>query len=331
MKGKQMMSIVGRWGRAGRLALGFALAVALSPAMSAPGAESTQRTFTTPEEAVEALVAAAKAKDMEAVIAILGPESKALVTSGDPVADETARERFVTSYEQKHTLVRGEEDATVLETGDDGWPFPIPLVDTDRGWRFDGDEGVQEVIDRRIGANELYTIQTCLAYVDAQREYNDRNPQGDAVPPYAQFIASSKGKKDGLYWETGSGEPPSPLGALFARAHGEGYAPAQGKRVPYHGYVYRVLKAQGPNAPGGAYDYVLHGKMIGGFALVAYPAEYDSSGVMTFLVNHSGDVYEKDLGAETEAIAGAMKTFDPDDTWVKVDAKDLPIPTAEAS
>jgi hypothetical protein len=251
---------------------------------------------------------------------ILGPQAKALLTSGDPVSDDATRERFVASWDERHALVPGPDDTTIVQTGKDDWPLPIPLVSTAEGWRFDTDAGRDEIINRRIGANELSTIQTCLAYVDAQREYHDLNPLGAKIAPYAQKIASSAGKKDGLYWDSTDGAAQSPLGAQFASARSEGYAPGKGKPTPYHGYYYRILTAQGPHAPGGAYDYVVRGQMIGGFALVAYPAEYGSSGVMTFLVNHDGVVYEKDLGTDTAKLARAMKAFDPDDGWRKVDA-----------
>jgi hypothetical protein len=289
-----------------------------------------QTTFATAEAAADALFAAAKAGKTRALVRILGPGSRRLVTSGDPVADENVRRRFVSAYAEKHELVEG-EDGMVIQTGKDDWPFPVPLVDTDKGWRFDTAAGVEEVLDRRIGANELSTIQTSLAYVDAQREYHARNPEGDAPPAYAQRVASGAGKQDGLYWPTKKGEPPSPLGELFADARAEGYAPGEGKRAPYHGYLYRILKAQGPNAPGGAYDYMVRGRMIGGFALVAYPAAYGRSGVMTFVVNHDGVVYEKDLGPETAKIAGEMTLFDPDESWSKVEGSALEIPTAPAS
>lgn len=294
----------------------------------AGAAPAKQKTYPTAEEAAQALVAAAKADGNDALLEVLGPDAKNVVSSGDPVADQNARERFVKSYEEAHKLVPGPDDTTVLETGKDDWPLPIPLVQTDQGWRFDTAAGKDEMITRRVGANELATIQTCLAYVDAQREYQASNPQKEKLAPYAQMVASSPGKKDGLFWETAEGEPPSPLGELFASARAQGYKPGEGKPIPYHGYYYRVLKAQGPHAPGGAYDYIVRGKMIGGFALVAYPAEYDSSGVMTFLVNHDGVVYEKDLGPKTAQIAQAMKTFDPDETWRKVDVSADSAPAA---
>lgn len=296
--------------------LAWSVALAAEPAQKAP----QQKTFPTAEEAATALVAAVKANDTSALLEILGADAKPIIDSGDPVADEATRARFVASYEEAHALVDGPEDSKILQTGKDEWPLPIPLVQTAEGWRFDTEAGEEEILNRRIGRNELAAIQTALAFVDAQREYYDLNPQGEKLPPYAQLIASSKDKKDGLYWDTAEGEKPSPLGEEFASARAEGYRPGEGQPIPYHGYYFRILKAQGPNAPGGKYDYVVKGKMIGGFALVAYPAEYDVSGVMTFIVNHDGVVFEKDLGPKTTELARAMKTFDPDESWRKVDA-----------
>lgn len=212
-------------------------------------------------------------------------------------------------------------DKTVLYVGKEDWPFPIPLVKKQGSWRFDTNEGRQELLARRIGRNELSVIQVCLTYVDAQREYALKDRDGDGLLAYAQKFASSPGKKDGLYWEAKEGDEQSPLGPLFAAAQKLGYTAKKpaGKPLPYHGYYYRILKAQGKNAPGGAYDYVVKGKMIGGFALVAYPAQYGSSGIMTFIVNHEGVVYQKNLGQDTEKTAQAMKLFDPDRTWKKAE------------
>lgn len=206
----------------------------------------------------------------------------------------------------------------VLVVGRDDFPFPIPIVPDGPTWRFDTAAGKEEILDRRIGRNELNTIQTCLAYVDAQREYYARDPDRNSLLQYAQKFASTPGKKDGLYWPTKPGEPPSPLGPLVARARGEGYAKRSEGPVAYWGYYYRILTAQGKDAPGGAYDYLAHGRMIGGFGLVAFPAQYGVSGVMTFLVNQDGVVYQKDLGPKTEAIVRGIKQFNPDPTWEKV-------------
>jgi hypothetical protein len=218
-------------------------------------------------------------------------------------------------YDSKHSVkTEGNKKATLM-LGPDDFPFPIPLVNTRTGWEFDPDEGRIEVLYRRIGRNELDAIQTCLAFVDAENEYADKD-RGEGVGVYAQRIVSTPGKKDGLFWRDDS--DPSPLGALAAEASAEGYRTGEGP-APYHGYYFRVLKGQGSDAPGGAFNYVVKGKMIGGFALIAYPAEYGNSGVMTFVVNHAGTVYQKDLGARTDSIAKRIYLFDPDQTWKKVD------------
>jgi hypothetical protein len=232
------------------------------------------------------------------------------------VVDRHDRERLVQEYEESHSLVMSGETKAVLQVGKDDWLFPIPLVKDQTGWRFDTQAGREEILNRRIGRNELAAIEVCRAYVDAQREYYLRNPQGDALLQYAQQFASAEGKRDGLYWATEPGEEASPLGPLVANARGGGYRKGEGgKPVPYHGYYYRILKAQGPDAPGGAYDYVVDGQMLGGFALVAYPASWGNSGVMTFIVNHDGVVYQKYLGPNTAAVARAMTRFSPDSTW----------------
>ena len=284
-------------------------------------AEPKQKTFTSPEEAVKALVDALKAGDTKALSAIFGPKGKDLVFSGDPVADKSGRERFVTMYEQKQKLQEVGADKMILTVGNEDWPFPIPVVKKQGSWRFDANEGRQELLARRIGRNELSVIQVCLAYVDAQREYALKDRDGDRLLAYAQKFGSSPGKKDGLYWEVKEGEKQSPLGPFAAAAQKQGYTAGKkgAKPAPYHGYYYRILKAQGKDAPGGAYDYVVKGKMIGGFALVAYPAQYGASGIMTFIVNHDGVAYQKDLGKDTEKTAQAMKRFNPDRTWKKVD------------
>jgi hypothetical protein len=278
-----------------------------------------QKSFASAEEAVKALMAAAKDNNDKEVLSIFGPSGKELIFSGDKVADKRRREEFIKAYDEKNKLVQ-EGDSVVLVIGKDDWPFPIPLVKKGTSWVFDTDKGKQEVLNRRIGENELFTIQTLLAVVDAQREYamKDRNKNG--LLDYAQKFFSDPGKKNGLYWEAKAGEAPSPLGPIIAEARSEGY---QGTRVngsggPYHGYHYKMLMAQGKDAPGGAYSYLVKGKMIGGFAVVAYPAEYDNSGVMTFIVNHDDKVFQKNLGKNTASVAKAMKEYNPDSTWSQV-------------
>jgi hypothetical protein len=277
-----------------------------------------QRTFASPEEAVKAMIEALKSNDVKAMEEILGPGSKDLISSGDPVADQSLREQFVKQYEEKNRLEQS-SDKAVLSIGNDDWPCPIPVVKKDGLWRFDAEEGREEMLARRIGKNEWSTIQFCLAYVDAQREYALKDWDGDGLLEYAQKFGSDKGKKNGLYWKAKQGEEQSPLGHLAAVAHKQGYRKKGENPQPFYGYYYRILTGQGKNAAGGAYDYMVKGNMIGGFALVAYPAKYATSGVMTFIVNHDGVVYQKDLGPKTERAAQAMKHFDPDSTWKKVE------------
>jgi hypothetical protein len=284
-------------------------------------AEGSQKSFKSPEEAVKALAEAVKGNDTKELLAIFGSSGKELVSSGDKVADEAGRERFTKAYEEMNKLVIENDTKVILHVGNGDWPFPIPVVKKGEYWLFDTMAGREEILNRRIGRNELNAIQVCLAYVDAQREYVLKDRDGDKLLEYAQRFISRKGEKNGLYWEGKEGEPQSPLGPLVAKAATEGYSGKRpvGRRSPYHGYYYKILKSQGKNAPGGEYDYVVNGKMIGGFALVAYPAEYGNSGIMTFIVNQDGVVYEKDLGKETEKIATAMKKFNPDKTWKKAE------------
>jgi hypothetical protein len=279
-----------------------------------------QRTFTSPEEAVKAVIEALISEDLNALEAIFGPGSRDLLTSGDPVADQSGRERFLKLYDEKNRLEQT-ADKAVLSIGNEDWPFSIPMVKKDAVWRFDPEEGREEILARRIGQNEMSVIQVCLAYVDAQREYALKDRDSDGFLEYAQEFRSDKGMKNGLYWEVKGDEKQSPLGSLFIAAQKKGYSGKSrgGQPVPYHGYYYRILKGQGKDAPGGAYDYMVMGKMIGGFALAAYPAKYASSGVMTFIVNHGGAVYQKDLGLSTHQSAQAMTHFNPDSTWNKVE------------
>ena len=308
--------------------------VALGSTAFAAGKKSKigpRQTFTSPEEAVQALVVAAKANDPERLLTILGPDGKELVYSGDEVADKAGLERFSRAYDEKHEIVMRSEKKAILEVGKDAWPLPIPVEKaTDGKWSFDTRQGKEEILNRRIGKNELSTIQVCLAYVDAQREYASKDRSGDGILEYAQKFASDPGKKNGLYWEAKNGEEKSPLGPFVANAIKQGYSKKSDNRpAPYHGYFYKILKAQGKNAPRGAYQYVSRGRMIGGFALVAYPAQYGTSGIMTFIVSQDGVVYQKDLGRNTASGASAMTKFDPDRTWVKVQGKYLEPPESE--
>jgi hypothetical protein len=285
-----------------------ALALLLSPARAQQG-------FPNPEDAASALATAVKAGTSRAMLKVLGRDAADIIESGDDVADANARESFLSAYDAKHSIKADGNKRATLILGRDDFPLPIPLVNNNDGWSFDAAAGRREILYRRIGRNELAAIQTCLAYVDAQNEYAEKD-RGEGVGAYAQRIVSRPGKTDGLFWR--DDKDPSPLGELAAQAAAEGYKVGE-QSMPYHGYYYRILKAQGSDAPGGALNYVVRGKMIGGFALVAYPAEYGNSGVMTFLVNHAGTVYQKDLGPRTDFLAKRMIVFDPDHTWKKVD------------
>jgi hypothetical protein len=306
--------------------MGIAI-LALSPqsfpqaAVAPPAAKSTAapRSFATPEEAARALTDAARSKNVDALVAIVGPGSSSWLFSGDMVADANDWKKFVDAYDQKSGFERKDESHAVLVVGADDWPFPAPVVKHGSHWAFDAKAGREEILNRRIGRNELDAMQTMLAIVDAQREYAATDADGNGYADYAKRFSSTPGKKDGLYWPAKAGQPESPLGPLVAVAAREGYL--KGKEAPapqaYHGYRFRILTSQGPDAPGGAYDYIVGNKLLGGFAVVAYPASYGVSGVTTFLVNHEGVVFEKDLGASTPSLAASMTRFNPDSTWRK--------------
>ncbi len=301
----------------------FAVAVLVMSAAGGPAAPAqgpVQRTFATPQDAVNALVEAAKGGSVEEMLAMFGPEGPGLLSSGDPVADRRSREVFVVAAQQGWRLVDRGIGAKELIVGDEAWPFPIPLVEDQKGWRFDTAAGAQEILARRIGRNELAAIRSCTIYVRAQKEYAAQSHDDNPAGLYAQRFASDPGTQNGLYWNTGQGEKPSPLGELAAEAAAEGYTGGPKKEpTPFRGYFFRILTAQGKDAPGGAKSYVSNGDMTGGFALVAYPAEYANSGVMTFLVNQDGVIYESDLGDETVKLAGAISEYNPDRTWRKVE------------
>jgi hypothetical protein len=282
-------------------------------AAGAFAAAPVQKTFATPEDAAKALVQAAKARDRAGTLAVLGDASD-WISSGDAVADRATVERFVAEYEAKHVIAADGNKATLL-LGDDGFPFAFPLVRNGDRWRFDTAAGKEELLERRIGGNELDTIKVLQAVVDAERDYASKDRNGDGVMSYAQKFASAPGKHDGLYWSTRAGEPESPLGPLLARAAGEGYKKSERAPMPYHGYYYRMLKGQGKNAESGAFEYVVHGRGIAGFAAVAYPAKYGNSGIMTFIVNQDGKVYQADLGPNTRDRASQMQRFDPGSGW----------------
>jgi Protein of unknown function (DUF2950) len=305
--------------------LAFSVALLNVPALAADApahaTKPAQKLFASPQNAGKALYEAAKSSDANALYAVLGPGSGKVINSGDAAEDARGRARLATAYETAARIEMQGDAKALLLLGDHDWPFPFPIVKTGERWRFDVKAGRDEVLARRIGRNELGAMQGVLAYVDAQREYAQRLADGKQLPAYAQRFLSTTGQHEGLYWPTGEGEPQSPMGPLFAAAAGE-EAPGM-LAAPYHGYYYRILRAQGPHARGGAVDYVVKGRMIGGFALVAYPVRYRASGVKTFLVDHEGVVYSKDLGAQTVSIARAMQRFDPDASWQRETVEQL--------
>jgi hypothetical protein len=304
----------------GRFLLGFAFVLIVVFAFQEPAlaAKPKQKTFESPEAAVDSLITALRAHDEKALRSLFGPGSEPIISSGDAGDDRERREKFVRLYDERQRLQRTGEKKVILIVGNNDWPFPIPIVKTGRNWRFDTKAGKEEIIHRRIGENEEGAIQTCLAIVDAQREYATVDRDGDGLLKYSPKFQSTKGKRDGLYWEAEAGEPPSPLGPLVAQARSEGHRGGE-KPEPYNGYFFRILTAQGKSAKGGAYSYLAKGKMVGGFAIVAFPAAYRTSGVKTFIVNHDGVVYQKDLGPETAKLAQALKVFNPDKTWGKAE------------
>jgi hypothetical protein len=286
--------------------------------LSAATSDDLPKTFPTPDAAVKALVTAVTSQDEDALHDIFGPDADQ-VQNPDRVQATNEFNSFADALNGTNFLVHESATKCVLEVGTNFWPFPIPIVKNDAGWSFDTEAGKEEIFNRRIGRNELETLDTMRQYVDAQREYASRDHTGDEVLEYAQRIFSSPGKKDGLYWPQDLDGEISPLGPLMAEAQGEGYTPQSGEKVtpptPFHGYLFKILVRQGKNAPGGKYDYIINGHMIGGFAMVAWPATYGESGIMTFIVNQQGRVYQKDLGPKTDKLAKGMKAYDPDSTW----------------
>ena len=287
-------------------------ALALSPAATA----WAQQPFKTADEAAAALVEAVRGGDSARLRSILGPRPGSILSSGDRVADAADRERFVVAYDNRHALREKDGTATLL-VGQDEFPFPIPIVRAGERWTFDSEAGSREITARRIGRNELAAMQAILAFFDAQQDYAAKDRMGQGAGVYARRIVSRPGTRDGLYWPSTAGEELSPLGELAAEAAAEGYRAGEERR-PYHGYYFKVLTRQGAAAPGGQIDYVAGGRMIGGFAILAYPAEYGRSGVMSFMLNHAGTVYQKDLGPRTGRVAARMGRFNPDEGWEKV-------------
>ena len=286
--------------------------------VAALAAPAVAADFANPEAALDALQSALKADDVPALDDVLGPGSEALLRSGDPVADHAARERFLTSLEAAHHLQPEGENRQILIVGPNDWPFPIPLVQTDGRWHFDSAQGAQAIVDRRIGQNEIAAIRSLLEMVDAQRAYFDLRHE------YSRHFLSNPGKQDGLYWPIEDDQPPSPLASLAADADEEGYTldALRNTLSAFRGYRFRVLTGQGPSAPGGAKSYLVRGRLTGGFALLAWPATHDSSGIMSFQVGPDGVVFQKDLGPETTAAAARITRFDPDLSWARVDIKD---------
>lgn len=295
----------------GRLlaAIAFAAGIATASAASAAGAKA----YPTPDALFQAVADAAKAGDAKALGELFGPDGARIVNSGDPVRDRNARERFTESYAQKHVVNRTGDARAELVVGNDDWPFPIPAVKGAVGWSLDSAAGAREIVARRIGENELDAIGAIRAVADAQADYASE-PRNGKTPQYARKFLSGPGHRDGLYWPTKAGEPESPLGPLAARATQEGYV----KNAPYHGYRFRMLTAQGASAKGGARKYIVRGRMIGGFGVLAYPAVYADTGIMTFIINQDGVVYQKDIGRHTKELAPKIKLFDPDSTWQEV-------------
>jgi hypothetical protein len=297
----------------------FAAAVLLALSLGCPFAplfaqQPGQRTFASPEDAGSALFAAMQAQDNQAPLSILGPAAKEVLSSGDPDEDADSRESFVVKYEEMHRFVKEPDGTVALVIGAENWPFPIPLMNNHGSWFFDTNAGKDEILFRRIGRNELAAMEACRQLIEAQRQYFAR-PSGKLSGQFAQKLVSDKGRHNGLYWYGAYNEFDSPIDPLIAYANQEDAKDRAGDPLPFDGYFFRILTSQGPHALGGAKSYIIDGKMTGGVAFVAYPAEYRSSGVMTFIVDESGTIYEKDLGPGTAKAAEAMSAFDPDSTW----------------
>jgi hypothetical protein len=305
-----------------RMIVGLLAGVALVVGVGA--AETTQSSYTSSDDAVAALVAAARAHDTMALRSVLGPGSAPLISSGDRHADEAATNRFVEAYDARHALVPDGPDRVMLQAGTNDWQLPIPIVQRKGRWYFDVREGAQEIVDRRIGRNEIAAIRVSLAYVDAQNDYFQRLKQDTGSGSYAQRLVSMPGRHDGLYWAAADGQDDSPLQPVISQAEDEGYPGQMLNRTlaPYQGYLFRILNSQGAEAPGGAKKYIQNGRMTGGFALIAWPARYASSGIMSFIVNQDGIVFQKDLGPETARFAASVAQFNSDPSWTRITVTD---------
>jgi hypothetical protein len=280
--------------------------------------DANHQSFATPDEATTALVAALEKHDVVAMRRLIGSETDGLLSSGDTAADRRDREAFLARYRVRHQLVAGGPDDVMLQVGEDAWPLPVPLLRSNGRWRFDGTAAAHELLVRRIGANELHTIDVMRGFVEAQEEYAAAGHDGATPGIYARVLRSDPGRQNGLYWQVADGEAPSPAGPMLAAAAASRTTADAGAAAPYHGYVYRMLFSQGPAATGGERDYVVDDKLTGGFALLASPAEYGETGVMTFLVNQDGQVWQRDLGQKTAELAAAITRFDPDSTWTPI-------------
>jgi hypothetical protein len=312
-------SLLPRDNRQWRLAVGLGFAAAMA-AVGASGcaaaAGKSQEDFATAEQAADALVAAERRDDQRELLRILGPGSDKLIHSGDPVADRKSRQRLIDAYDRAHRIEADGTNAAALVVGPEDWSLPLPIIRRGERWHFDTAAGEQKIIDRRVGRNELNVIEVCRAYVAAQREYASKDRLGDGLHEFATKIASSPGQHDGLYWPAAADEEQSPFGPLVASARAEGYTSSDHHvPVPYHGYYFRIITRQGPHAPGGAKDYLVAGHMTGGFALLASPAKWGDSGIMTFVVNQHGIVFQKNLGPDTARLARDIQEFDPDLSW----------------
>lgn len=295
-------------------------------AAAAPAVANTvaAKRFSNPDEAAKSLLEALANKDNGPLIALLGNQEAELLSSGDEIEDNNNRAEFAALAREKMRIETSGEDKAILHVGNNDWPFPIPIVKTGASWQFDAAQGRQEILNRRIGRNELSAVAAMRGYVEAQFDYANVDRDGDDVSEYAQKLRSDPGKFDGLFWEAAEGQPQSPLGALFAQARAEGYKVQEAtvNPAPFHGYYYRILTRQGAAAPSGKYDYIINGNMIAGFGLVAFPAQYGSSGIMTFVVNHQGKVYQKDLGPKTAEVVEKLEEYNPDSTWEPFQAQD---------
>ena len=301
-----------------KLAVGIGLVLPVLTVLLSCNKSESPKTFASPDAAGNALIEAAKSGDQNVVLALFGPNSKEVIYSGDATQDKQAFEAFLSSYQQMNRWRRLDDDTQVLVIGADNFPFPIPLKKTSSGqWSFDLAAGRDEILSRRVGRNELVTIDVCSALADAQNDYFSQS-KGDGANHYALKFISSNGKRDGLFWEPSAGDAKSPLGPLVAFATDEGYQLKANSRQPFYGYYYRILNRQGTHAAGGAMDYLVNGEMVNGFAFLAYPAEYGASGIMTFIVSEDGEVYQKDLGTDTAKLAAAIAEFDPDESWSSV-------------